>query len=525
MNTTSRRRVVLVTGASSGIGEALARVLAAQGDTVALVARRQDRLDAVLADCRTTSPDSERWVADLADPMAAAALALSIWDHFDGIDVVINNAGAPMRRHATSLTMDEVERTMTTNYFSPVAITLAVLPRMLSRRSGTIMNVSSLGGRLGIATEAAYSGSKFALAGWSESLAMDLEGTGVRVQLVLPGAIDTEIWDQPDNDAPLYDGPKEPPSVIAQGMVDALESDAFEHYLPDMKAVVEMKTSDIDTFMAGMRAMNSQSAAGRRIVKALLFGAAPDPQEVRPTPGDELETMLAGIPFGLHEMDDARLARPDWVITKPILSGICGSDAKLVLGDFSTGDIDNPMAAFSSLPHVPGHEVVAEVVALGPAATGLVRRPTGHPQPLAHLRPPGHHAPVPTVRGGRPQFVLELHQGRPGRRRPRRGDEGRTGGMGRAPGGPRLHADPGARRHLQRGGGAGRPLLRLLPRHRPPSTADERSGPGLRRRSTGTDQRGHPSHALPGGRGRRRGTVRGPSGHGASVRGVAGLCP
>jgi threonine dehydrogenase-like Zn-dependent dehydrogenase len=106
-------------------------------------------------------------------------------------------------------------------------------------------------------------------------------------------------------------------------------------------------------------------------VKALLFGAAPSPDEVRPSPTDELETMLSGLPFGLHDMEDARLVRPDWVITKPILSGICGSDAKLVLGDFSTGDIDNPMAAFSSLPHVPGHEVVAEVVALGPAARGL----------------------------------------------------------------------------------------------------------------------------------------------------------
>ena len=69
---------------------------------------------------------------------------------------------------------------MTTNYFSPVAITLALLPRMLARKSGTIVNVSSLGGRLGIATEAAYSGSKFALAGWSEALAMDLDRTGVR---------------------------------------------------------------------------------------------------------------------------------------------------------------------------------------------------------------------------------------------------------------------------------------------------------------------------------------------------------
>ena len=261
MGATARRRIVLVTGASSGIGEAVARVLAAQGDTVALVARRRDRLDAVLADCRVTSPDSERWVADLSVPATAADLALTIWDHFDGIDVVINNAGAPMRRHATQLTMEDVERTMATNYLSPVALTLAVLPRMVSRASGTIVNVSSLGGRLGIATEAAYSGSKFALAGWSEALAMDLDGTGVRVKLILPGAIDTEIWDQPGNDAPLYDGPKEPPSVIARDIAVAIDSDTFEHYLPDLKAVVEMKTTDIDTFMIGMRAMSDQSGS------------------------------------------------------------------------------------------------------------------------------------------------------------------------------------------------------------------------------------------------------------------------
>jgi short-subunit dehydrogenase len=260
----SRQRTVLVTGASSGIGAALAPVLAARGDRVALVARRVDRLDAVLSACRQTSPDSERWAADLSDPTDAAALALSIWDHYGGIDVVVNNAGAPMRRHASKLTMAEVERTMTINYFSPVAITLALLPRMLARRSGIIVNVSSLGGRLGIATEAAYSGSKFALAGWSESLAVDLDRSGVTVKLVLPGAIDTEIWDQPDNDAPLYDGPKEPASVIAQGIADAIDSDAFEHYLPDMKAIIEMKTSDIDGFMIGMRAMTETAPGGER---------------------------------------------------------------------------------------------------------------------------------------------------------------------------------------------------------------------------------------------------------------------
>ena len=106
-------------------------------------------------------------------------------------------------------------------------------------------------------------------------------------------------------------------------------------------------------------------------MRALVFGAPPDPAEVRPEPADELERQLLSLPFGMHEMPDAGFIRPDWVVTRPILAGVCGSDAKLVMGDFNEGDIDNPMSAFSSLPHVPGHEVVAEVISLGPEAKGV----------------------------------------------------------------------------------------------------------------------------------------------------------
>jgi short-subunit dehydrogenase len=253
--------VALVTGASSGIGAATARALAERGATVALVARRADRLEAVATECRAHAPGCRAFPADLGDPEHAADLARRIDDQLGPLDVVINNAGIPMRRPADRLTMTEVTRVMTVNYLAPVAITLALLPRLLERRAGTIVNISSLGGRLGITHESAYSGSKFALAGFSESLAADLYGTGVAVRLVLPGAIDTEIWDQPGNDPADYDGPLVPAAEIADGIVACIASDRFEHYLPDMRAVVEMKNRDFDGFVAAMRSMADSGGA------------------------------------------------------------------------------------------------------------------------------------------------------------------------------------------------------------------------------------------------------------------------
>lgn len=242
---------VLLTGASAGIGASLAPLLAQRGATVGIVGRRADRLAEVLELCQQHEPRCRMWATDLGDTDAAEALALQAWDELGGVDVLVNNAASPKRRLVTDVTLDEVRDTMTLNFESPIRMTLAVLPRMLERDHGMIVNVSSFGGRVGIPGEAAYCASKFALAGWSESMALDLWHTGVDVRLILPGAIATDIWDRPDNDPPLYDGPLEPPEDVAVGIATAIEGDGFEHYLPDMKALVELKTAAIDDFMAG----------------------------------------------------------------------------------------------------------------------------------------------------------------------------------------------------------------------------------------------------------------------------------
>ena len=222
-------------------------------------------------------------------------------------------------------------------------LTLAVLPRMLERDVGVIVNVSSVGGRLGIIHESAYCASKFALCGWSEAMAVDLHGTGVSVKLIEPGPVDTEIWDQPDNDDPLYEGPKLPPEEVAEGIVAALGGERFEHYVPDMKAVVDFKNADIDTFIAGAASMAPA-------MKALVFGVPPEPFEV---PGgrqrsDEEPGALARA--SAVTVPDPRPLHDDWVVTRPRLTGICGSDSKQILLDFGEGDADNAMAAFCSFP-------------------------------------------------------------------------------------------------------------------------------------------------------------------------------
>lgn len=243
------RPVTIVTGASSGIGAATTRALAALGTTVVAVARRTDRLDALVEEC---APRCHAQPCDLRDAAAVRAVVADVEERFGRLDALVLNAGIPMRRRLGALSMEDVRDVFEVNVLAPVAMTLAALPGMLQANRGTVVFVSSLVGRFGNPGEAAYSASKFALCGFAESAAIELAGTGVDVRLVLPGPIDTEIWDKDGQDRSPYDGERFAPELVADAIVAAMASAKVEHYVPDLKSIVELKTADFESFRDGM---------------------------------------------------------------------------------------------------------------------------------------------------------------------------------------------------------------------------------------------------------------------------------
>ena len=248
---------ILVTGASSGIGEALAPMLAARGATVGIVARRAERLAATLARCQEHAPGSRMWVVDLSDVDAAVRLVHEAWDAFGGLDCLVNNAAVGKRKLLTDHTAEDLDTVMRTNFMSPIRMNLAVLPRMLGRGRGTIVNVASGGGRFGIVHESAYCAAKFAVSGWTEVAAMDLADTPIEVKLIQPGAIDTEIWIPQPGELPGLPGAQfATAEQCAAGIVDALETDGVEFFVPaDLKAHVDMKNADLGGWVELMAAL------------------------------------------------------------------------------------------------------------------------------------------------------------------------------------------------------------------------------------------------------------------------------
>jgi NAD(P)-dependent dehydrogenase (short-subunit alcohol dehydrogenase family) len=183
-------RVWLITGASSGFGRAIAEAALAAGDIVVAAARRTD----ALADLVASAPERVTALAlDVTDADRISAAVAQVLDGHGRVDVLVNNAGRGAIGAAEETTDRELRDLMDLHFFGPAALTRAVLPGMRERGTGAIVQMSSMGGRFTFAGVGAYSATKFALEGWSEALAKEVERFGIKVLIVEPGAFRTSF--------------------------------------------------------------------------------------------------------------------------------------------------------------------------------------------------------------------------------------------------------------------------------------------------------------------------------------------
>ncbi|MFD4522909.1 oxidoreductase [Streptomyces sp. NPDC058470] len=185
-------KVWLVTGANSGFGRAFTEAAVAAGDLVVATARRPE----ALADLVAAHPEQvEALTLDVTDPAGITSVVADVVERHGRIDVLVNNAGRTHVGAAEETTDAELRELFELHFFGPVALVRAVLPHMRERRSGAIVQLSSMGGQMSFAGFSAYSGTKFALEGFSEALAHEAGPLGIKVLIVEPGAFRTSLFD------------------------------------------------------------------------------------------------------------------------------------------------------------------------------------------------------------------------------------------------------------------------------------------------------------------------------------------
>jgi short-subunit dehydrogenase len=222
-------KVVLVTGASSGIGLAVARQIVARGGRVALVARTEATLSNVareLGEERATS-----FPLDVTDNAALGALPKRVVARFGRLDGLVNNAGVNHRGALLERTADELEQILHTNLVAPIRLTRAALPHLGA--GSFIVNVASLAGKVPVPHEATYSASKSGLRAFSTALGVELAPRGVRVSAVNPGPVDTGFFGDlatvPDL---VFSQPMSSAEEVADAVMQAIETGAVEIDVP-----------------------------------------------------------------------------------------------------------------------------------------------------------------------------------------------------------------------------------------------------------------------------------------------------
>jgi len=221
----------VVTGASRGIGRAVVEALVARGAKVGAIARSAEDLEELR---RTVTGKGQIVIAtaDVAVRSEVEAAMCSLRNELGPIDVLVNNAGIGLYGPVARLKPEDAERLMRVNYLGTLYPTLAVLAEMIERRRGAIVNVGSIAGRLGAPFEAAYSASKFAVAGFTETLALEAAPFGVKVSMVNPGPVDTGFFAARGHPYKRRSPRPVPPERVASAVIDILEHPRVEATVP-----------------------------------------------------------------------------------------------------------------------------------------------------------------------------------------------------------------------------------------------------------------------------------------------------
>jgi short-subunit dehydrogenase len=234
-------KIALVTGASSGIGRDTAIDLARRGATVAICARRADRLEETLEQCRRHAPGSRAYTCDVRDREQIRRTVAATRADLGPIDVLINNAGVSVYHLFTEAPETEFEEMMRANYFSALYFTREVMPSMIERHTGAVVFISSFAGRIATWRHTAYSASKFAMTGLAEALFYEVKSRGVHVAVIYPGVIRTEIFDKGEGFEhlrhvvePQFLGTE----VVTRAIAKAIEKERFELFAPERYTII-----------------------------------------------------------------------------------------------------------------------------------------------------------------------------------------------------------------------------------------------------------------------------------------------
>ena len=237
-----RDRVVLVTGASSGIGRETALLFGRLGARVALVARRQALLESVAAELRTAGGDALVVPADVGDASAARAAVTRVSDTWGRIDLLVNNAGLLRPAPVARIEAADLDAMLRVNLYGALFMTQAALPILLRHPGGSIVNVASLAGRRGLTPLGGYCATKFALIGLSEALRTEVAAATLHVGVVLPGVVETPMVQGVDQAGEIPEWPVElnmPAEWVAAAIALAARFRLREVSVPPGAALVE----------------------------------------------------------------------------------------------------------------------------------------------------------------------------------------------------------------------------------------------------------------------------------------------